>query len=233
MKTKPVIGVLPLWDVDRNSLWMLTNYLDALREAGGTPLILTFDLDATEATRLVGLCDGLLFTGGQDVHPSVYGEEDRTGRLIPCPKRDQLEVRVLQAALAADLPVFGICRGIQLINAALGGTLYQDLPTEHPSDILHRQGKPYDVPAHPVRLKGPLAALLQKDTLSVNTLHHQAVKTLAPGLEAMAWSPDGLVEACYKPDCRFLWAVQWHPEYLFRQDPDSLTLFRHFIRQCR
>ncbi|MBR3065125.1 MAG: gamma-glutamyl-gamma-aminobutyrate hydrolase family protein [Bacteroidales bacterium] len=232
MKTKPVIGVLPLWDVDRTSLWMLTNYLDALRAAGGTPIVLTFDLDSQEIARMAAMCDGLLFTGGQDVHPSVYGEEDRTGRLIPCPKRDQLEVRVLQAALEADKPIFGICRGIQLINAALGGTLYQDLPTEHPSSIVHRQGKPYDVPSHPVKLSGPLAALLNKETIVVNTLHHQAVKTLAPGLEPMAYSPDGLVEAFCKPDCRFLWAVQWHPEYLFEKDPDSLMLFRHFLRQC-
>lgn len=149
MQTKPVIGVLPLWDVDRTSLWMLTNYLEALRAAGGTPIVLTFDLDSQEIARIVAMCDGLLFTGGQDVHPSVYGEEDRTGRLIPCPKRDQLEVRVLQAALEADKPIFGICRGIQLINAALGGTLYQDLPTEHPSSIVHRQGKPYDIPSIP------------------------------------------------------------------------------------
>lgn len=232
MKTKPVIGVLPLWDVDRTSLWMLTNYLDALRAAGGTPIVLTFDLEEQEVARLVGLCDGLLFTGGQDVHPSVYGEEDRTGRLIPCSKRDRLEVQVLQTALAAHKPIFGICRGIQLINAALGGTLYQDLPTEHPSPILHRQGKPYDAPSHTVSLSGPLAELLHKETLPVNTLHHQAVKTLAPGLEPTAYAPDGLVEAFYKPDYRFLWAVQWHPEYLFQKDPDSLALFCHFIHQC-
>ena len=231
--SRPVIGVLPLWDIDRNSLWMLTEYLDAIHLAGGTPVIFPFNIADIEAERLVGLCDGLLFTGGQDVHPAFYGEEDRTGRLIPCPRRDELERRVLVAALAAEKPMLGICRGLQLINVALGGTLYQDLPSEHPSEIVHRQGKPYDKATHSVALQGPLAELLQKDTLAVNTLHHQAVKDLAPGLSPMALAPDGLIEAFWKPGYRFLWAVQWHPEYRFRVDPDSLTLFRHFVGQCQ
>lgn len=229
---RPVIGVLPLWDIDRNSLWMLTEYLEALQLAGGTPVIFPFNICDSEAEYLVSLCDGLLFTGGQDVHPSVYGEEDRTGHLIPCPRRDELERRVLLAALSAEKPVFGICRGLQLFNAVLGGTLYQDLPSEHPSAIAHRQGKPYEKASHSVALQGPIAGLLQKNTLDVNTLHHQAVKELAPGLSPMALSPDGLIEAFWKPDYRFLWAVQWHPEYRFRVDPDSQTLFRYFVTQC-
>ncbi|MCR5709887.1 MAG: gamma-glutamyl-gamma-aminobutyrate hydrolase family protein [Bacteroidales bacterium] len=232
MEPRPIIGVLPLWDIDRNSLWMLTEYLDGIREAGGTPLILTFDLEDSEIERFAGLCDGLLFTGGQDVHPSVYGEEDRTGKLIPCPKRDALEKKVLEAALKADKAVFGICRGLQLINAALGGTLYQDLPSEHPSSIIHRQAKPYDKPTHTVSLKGDLAALLGKDVLPVNSLHHQAVRDLAPGLVPVATTPDDLTEAFVMPGARFLWAVQWHPEYLFRNDACSRLLFGNFVSQC-
>lgn len=232
MDTRPVIGVLPLWDIDRSSLWMLSGYMDGVRLAGGTPIILPFDLEDSEVERLVGMCDGLLFTGGQDVHPSVYGEEDIIGKLIPCPKRDILEVKVLEAALKADKAVFGICRGLQLINAALGGTLYQDLPTEHPSSFIHRQAKPYDRPTHTVSLTGDLAKLLKKDTLAVNTLHHQAIRDLAPGLVPMATSPDGLTEAFVKPDARYLWAVQWHPEYLLHRDADSHALFENFVRHC-
>lgn len=232
MKTRPIVGVLPLWDIDRSSLWMLSGYMEGIRLAGGTPIILTFDLEDSEVERLVSLCDGLLFTGGQDVHPSVYGEEDSTGKLISCPKRDILEVKVLKAALEADKAIFGICRGLQLINAALGGTLYQDLPTEHPSAIAHRQAKPYDGPTHTVSLTGDLAAFLKKDTLSVNTLHHQAIRDLAPGLVPVATSPDGLTEAFVKPGARYLWAVQWHPEYLLHNDPDSRALFDNFVRHC-
>ena len=141
MKTRPIVGVLPLWDIDRSSLWMLSGYMEGIRLAGGTPIILPFDLEDSEVERLVSLCDGLLFTGGQDVHPSVYGEEDSTGKLISCPKRDILEVKVLKAALEADKAVFGICRGLQLFNAALGGTsiricrlsILQRSPTGRPS----------------------------------------------------------------------------------------------------
>ena len=231
MKAKPIIGVLPLWDIDRSSLWMLSGYLEGIRLAGGTPIILTFDLEDSEVGRLVSLCDGLLFTGGQDVHPSVYGEEDSTGKLIPCPKRDILEVKVLKAALEADKAVFGICRGLQLINAALGGTLYQDLPTMHPSEISHRQERPYDKPSHEVTLVPgtPLMKLTGKNTLQVNSCHHQAIKDLASGLMTMAVSPDGLIEAVFAQSQRFLWAVQWHPEFSFRKDPVSVEIVKAFV----
>ena len=229
---RPIIGILPLWDIDRNSLWMLSEYLEAIRLSGGTPIVLTFDMERPEIERVVAMCDGLLFTGGQDVHPSVYGASDTTGKLTPCPQRDALEKQVLEVALKADKAIFGICRGLQLINAFLGGTLYQDLPTEHPSSICHKQDKPYDRPAHTVSLTGALARLLQKDSLSVNSLHHQAVRDLAPGLEPAATSPDGLTEAFVMPGAHFLWAVQWHPEYLFQADADSRALFRNFVGHC-
>ena len=228
---RPLIAVLPLWDLERNSLWMLSEYMSAIQASGGTPLVLPFDISAHEAARFARLCDGFLFTGGQDVHPSVYGAQEIPGGLVTCPKRDYLETTVLQAALAADKPILGICRGLQLINAALGGSLYQDIPTEHPGPV-HRQGKPYDVPFHTVTLEGSLADLLGQKTLPVNSLHHQAVKTLAPGLVPMAFSPDGLVEAFERPASRFLWAVQWHPEYLFKVDESSRMLFRHFMDSC-
>lgn len=227
----PVIGVTPLWDLDKKSQWMLTEYTESIRRSGGIPVILPFEIDDAQAAQLAALCDGFLFTGGQDVAPSVYGETAALP-LVTCPKRDELELKMLQAALALDKPIFGICRGLQFINAALGGTLWQDLLSQHPSAIVHRQGKPYDRPVHPVRLTGPLADLLGKKELEVNTLHHQAIRELAPGLEPMADAPDGLVEAFCYPAHRFLWAVQWHPEYLFESDADSRALFVRFIQSC-
>lgn len=144
-----------------------------------------------------------------------------------------MELGLLRLALKQDKPVLGICRGIQLINAALGGDLYQDLPTEHPSEIEHHQAPPYDCPIHTVTLVSdtPLQKLLNKDILSVNSYHHQAVKTLAPVLCPMAFAKDGIVEAAWLPTARFVWAVQWHPEFLYRVDPDSMKLFSFFVNQ--
>ena len=132
------------------------------------------------------------------------------------------------------MPVLGICRGIQLINALMGGTLYQDLPTEYSSQTEHHQSPPYDVPCHEVRIVegSPLFLLLGKSTIGVNSYHHQAVKRLAEGLSPMAYSEDGLVEAVQAQGKRFIWAVQWHPEFSYMKDADSRKIFREFVRCC-
>ena len=186
-----------------------------------------------DAERIVETFDGFLFTGGQDVSPSLYGTEDATGTIVSSPERDKEETLLLQKALEADKPVLGICRGLQFINVFLGGTLWQDLPSQHPSGIVHRQGKPYGVPTHQVSISGELQSLLGKDILDVNTLHHQAVKDLGNGLTPMAVAPDGLIEAFQMLDKRFVWAVQWHPEYLFKTDKDSLAIFSCFVEHCK
>ncbi len=228
---QPIVGVIPLWDGDKDSLWMLPGYLDGIMAAGGLPVIFPFTADALELDRLLALCDGLLLTGGHDVSPALYGEEPLEGLVCSCRKRDDMESVALQKAMAADLPILGICRGIQFINAALGGTLYQDLPTQHPSAVTHRQSPPYDRPAHEVRLRrdSPLQRCLKKDVIGVNSYHHQAVKEIASGLEPMAEALDGIVEALFAPNARFLWAVQWHPEYSWRTDTNSMKIFRAFI----
>ncbi len=232
---KPIIGVMPLWDEEKDSIWMLPGYMDGIRQAGGIPIILPFTTDAQEIGRLVGLCAGIVFTGGQDVLPAVYGEAPLEGMIDGCAKRDETEILFLRQALSADIAVLGICRGIQLINAALGGSLYQDLPTQRPSKTAHRQKPPYDSPAHDVTIvrDSPLYACLGREILPVNSCHHQAVRTLAPGLSVMAQAPDGLIEAVCKPDARFLWAVQWHPEFSYRKDENSRRIFRAFADAAR
>ena len=232
MKKLPIIGVTPLWDAERKSVWMLPDYLEGIKAAGGVPVVLPIEMSEEDANRIVETCDGFLFTGGQDVSPELYGTMDATGTIIPSPERDGLETLLLEKALQADKAILGICRGLQFINAFLGGTLWQDVPSQHPSDIVHRQGKPYGVPTHKVILKGDLKTQLGKDILEVNTLHHQAVKDLAGDLIPMAISPDGLIEAARMTSKRFVWAVQWHPEYMFKTDADSLSLFSHFVKQC-
>jgi len=237
---KPVIGITPLIDYEKESYWMLPGYMSGIENAGGIPLMLPLTEDPEDIRQLLDLCDGILIAGGQDVCPVIYGEEE-----LPCcketaPERDRMELILLDEALSRDIPVFGICRGLQFINAALGGTLWQDLPSQRPSDTVHVMQKPYDAAQHKVRvlpgtrlfeLLADNAADREQDGLiiGVNSLHHQAVKELSPRLEAMALSEDGLVEAIRMPQKSFVWAVQWHPEFSWRVNADSRKLFLAFV----
>lgn len=228
---KKVIGVMPLWDDEKNSIWMLPGYMEGIKQAGGLPFIFPFSEDENEISTLMEMCNGILFTGGHDISPEIYHEKPLGGMVSCCEKRDIMESIVLKHALEADKSILGICRGIQFINAALGGTLYQDIKLQHPSGIEHHQQAPYDVPAHEVTLieDTPLQKCLHRDSLAVNSYHHQAVKELAPGLKQMAVSSDSLTEALYMPGRKFLWAVQWHPEFSFRNDENSQRIFSAFI----
>lgn len=229
---KPLIGLIPLVDDRLESLWMLPGYMDGVAQADGIPVMLPLTEDPSDLEQLCAACDGFLLTGGHDVSPSVYGEE----KLHVCgdcsEARDRMERLVLEFALRDDKPVLGICRGHQLLNALLGGTLYQDLPTQHPSAVEHHQQPPYDAPIHSVSiLPGtPLHELLGRDALPVNSYHHQAVKALSPRLKPMAVADDGLVEAVYLPGKRFVWGVQWHPEFAFRSDAASAAILSAFVR---
>ena len=229
---KPIIGVTPLWDEEKKSYWMLPGYLERVKEAGAIPIILPLAADGADIAQLADLCDGFLFTGGQDVDPQLYGEAMKPFCGELCPARDAMEQELLRRALEQDKPILGICRGIQFLNAALGGTLYQDLPTEHPSEIRHSMKPPYDRTAHTVHIwpLTPLSALLEKTELGVNSCHHQAIKSLAPGLVEMARSEDNLIEAVYLPGKTFVWAVQWHPEMSLYTDEDSRKIFEVFVR---
>lgn len=232
---KPVIGVMPLWDEERNSLWMLPGYMNGIRDAGGIPIMFPLTEDKNDICRLAELTDGFLFTGGHDVSPGLYGETPLEGKTECCPERDRMEQVVLRFALARHKPVLGICRGIQFMNVALGGTLYQDLPTQFMSKTEHHQAAPYDIPVHSVEIlkSSPLYTLLGRQELMVNSYHHQAVKKLAPGLLPMAVSEDGLTEALYKPDEPFFWAVQWHPEFSYLKDSASRKIFEEFVKAVR
>ena len=232
---RPVIGVMPLVDEDKESLWMLPGYFDGIMEAGGIPIMLPLSDDSDMLVQCAEMCDGFLFTGGQDVSPKIYGESPLDDSVVCCAARDAMEGIILRYALEKDKSVLGICRGIQLINASIGGTLFQDLPKQHPSSVEHHQKQPYSEPAHRVNvLKGtPLYELLGKEELAVNTVHHQAVKDVSPELEKMAVSEDGIVEAVYHPQHRFIWAVQWHPEYSHVKDADSRKIFQRFVESAK
>lgn len=229
---KAIIGVMPLYDRERASYWMLPGYFKGLQGAGAIPVMLPLWAE-TDAAQLVERFDGILFTGGQDVDPTLYHEA-----VLPCckelsPDRDRMETAVLEQVLRLDCPALGICRGLQFINAALGGTLWQDLNEQRPGSRNHRMERPYDRAEHTVTISGPLAAAYRSDTLGVNSCHHQGIKTLAPTLQAMAVAEDGLVEAVYDPEKRFFWAVQWHPEFFDPVTGPGTVIFRAFVEAAR
>ena len=234
MSMRQIIGIVPLVDETKESLWMVPGYMDGISEAGGIPVMLPLTHDKRVIEQLLDTVQGVLLTGGHDVNPEMYGEKRMPECGTPCGERDLMESEVLKQALDRDIPVLGICRGIQFINAYLGGTLYQNLPSQHASDIEHHQKPPYDEPVHSVNIMkdSGLYRLLGKETIQVNSYHHQAVKEKASILSTMALSEDGLIEAVEMPDKRFVWAVQWHPELSFRKDENSRMIFDEFIRKC-
>ena len=233
---KPVIGVIPLWDEEKDSIWMVPGYLDGIRDAGGIPVILPLQSSVRELEQLDTLMDGYLFTGGHDVNPQMYGEAPISACGVCCPERDSLEQTIYGMAKDKDKPILGICRGIQLLNVLAGGTLYQDLPQQFSGsrEIEHHMTAPYDRTVHEVEIidKTPLYALLQQKTLPVNSYHHQGIKCVGKGFEVMAVSEDGLVEGIYAPDKKFVWGVQWHPEFIYQKDDTARKIFRAFVEAC-
>lgn len=232
---KPIIGVTPLFDDLTDRVWMRPHYLTGIQRAGGIPLTLPLHCAPADITRLVELCDGFLFTGGQDIAPSLYGQDTSPECGPICAARDALETALFDAVLARGKPVFGICRGCQLINVRLGGTLCQDIPAQRASPVTHRLPPPQEPPRHAVTLveDTPLFAMMSHaQSLEVNSLHHQAIDTPAPALRPMAFAPDGLVEAVYMPDKPFVVGVQWHPELLYETDDMQFRLFQQFVAAC-
>jgi putative glutamine amidotransferase len=227
----PVIGVMPLWDEKKDSIWMLPGYMQGLEAAGAAALILPLTTSKAVLKQSADLCDGFLFTGGHDVDPKLYNQKKSELCEDICETRDQMEEYLFrEVVINQNKPAFGICRGIQLFNVLLGGNLYQDIPKECPSEVTHAKGPPYDVPAHKVNVVqgSPLHKLTEKEKLDVNSYHHQGVNKLGEGLEVMATAEDGLVEAIFMPNRRFVWAVQWHPEFSLN-DEISKKIFVFFV----
>ena len=208
------------------------DYEAAIRRAGATPRPL--GVDEPTASALEGV-DGLLLTGGDDVDPALYGEPAHASYDVSEPGRDAFEIDLVRRALAADLPVLAICRGLQVLNVALGGTLIQDIPSEPAPLLPHDADGPPTTLAHTVAVTpgSCLAALVgPDDNRAVNSRHHQAVRALGEGLVVTATSPDGVIEAAEVPAARFCVGVQWHPEN-FHSTGEFDGLFEGFVRACR
>jgi len=191
------------------------------------------EMQLDSALKLLGNCDAILFTGGEDVVPKYYGKETDSARCETNPARDSLEFALIKESFRLQLPIFGVCRGQQILNVALGGTLIVDIPTDHPGEVAHRC-EDYLHCLHSVTaVNGSLLQnTAQADTGMVTTNHHQAVEAIAPGLRIAAWSNDSIAEAIEweKPSEKpFLMAVQWHPERMDTQSPFSMPLMKAFI----
>lgn len=232
---RPIIGVLPLFDENKDSIWMVPGYMDSIEAVGGLPIILPLTVDSDRIEQAFFLCDGLLFTGGHDISPELYNESRSLLCGNPCTERDIMEKKLFELALKYDKPSLGICRGIQLFNALLGGTLYQDIPTQLKSGIVHKQKPPYDVPIHEIEIikDTPLFDIIGKDRIMVNSYHHQGIRQLASSLTVAAKARDGLIEGVYMKDKRFILAVQWHPEFIYKKDEDCLNIVRSLIEKSK
>jgi len=232
---KPVIGIVPLYDDEKESYWMLPGYMRGLEECGAVPLMMPLTLDEQILEYFIRICDGFLLPGGHDVNPDIYGEDpiEKCGKL--CKKKDVMEGIILEAAVEKDIPLLGICRGFQFMNAFMGGSLYQDLTSQYPSALEHQMKPPYDIPVHNVTIEknSPLYQVAKKEVFGVNSCHHQGIKMLAPEFSPMAKADDGLVEAIYIPDHTFIWGVQWHPEFAYHSDQVSRSLLKTFVNKSR
>lgn len=227
--SRPVIGLTTYLEPARFGVWdtesavLHREYVDATVEAGGMPVL----LPPVGAPDLVGIVDGVVLTGGADVDPARYGESPH-GTTVSRPGRDAFEFTLLDAAMAAGIPVLGVCRGMQVLNVALGGTLSQHLPEV--TGTADHQPAPATFGTCEIELaEGSRVADILGGHTKAHCYHHQAVATLGPELRAVGWASDGTVEAVERPGDEFVLGVQWHPE----QQSDDVRLFAALVAAAR
>lgn len=243
-QSRPVIAI-PTSTTKTEHYWarvvydVVAAYSRAVDRNGGVPMLVPLDLSPDALRALYESADGVLLAGGDDLHPANYGESIQPHCGAPDALRDATELKIARWALDERKPLLGICRGLQMINVASGGTLYQDVDTEYPDPITHRvrgeQGMPINAP-HPVAITegSRLANALGATTVTVNSGHHQAVKDVGNGLQVTARASDQLIEGAESSDPeRYILAVQFHPELLVDEDPRMNGIFRDFIAACR
>lgn len=225
-----------------NHAWLRFDYLHAVSKAKGLPSIIAsgFTNPLDEAAQLAGEildnCDGLMLSGGTDVDPKIFGEVPHTALGRVDGPRDPFEITLTREAVRRDMPVLGICRGLQVLNVAMGGTLIQDIPTDIERAVTHENGEDRLAIAHEVVIEpdSRLAALLSTTRIGVNSFHHQAAKRIGEGLVCSATSPDdGVVEGLEMRDRDFVVAVQWHPENFWRTSNTFDGLFEGFVEAAR
>ena len=213
-------------------------YLRAIQSAGGSPMMLAPQFEQASVVALMAAAQGLVLTGGGDVLPALYGQETHPKTSGMSVERDRIELEALGIALERGLPVLAICRGMQLLNVAMGGSLLQDLPSLHPSNLNHAQTSdgehPRSVVTHSVRVEAAscLATLVGATKLRTNSMHHQALDRPGSGVVPVAWASDGVIESVEMPREHWVFGIQWHPEELFEEHEHAHKLFAAFIAAC-
>ncbi len=239
---KPIIGITPTPMEDQQPhgaftrYAIATTYTEAVEAAGGIPLVIPPQQGNVDA--ILDIVDGVIISGGGDIDPIRYGDTEVHEKTYGIHEgRDDLELTIAKEAVERDMPVLCICRGIQVLNVALGGTLIQDVPDQYPSDIEHRQqeaGVPKEDPGHRVAVTP--GSLLERtygsSEIEVNSFHHQAIKDLAPALEINGVATDEIVEAVSHSGSTWILGVQWHPEMMFRAHPEHLKPFQALVAQA-
>lgn len=237
----PLIGVttsISFGGENPERAYVNSTYLLAIQEAGGVPVPLPPQLGDGALEELSSRLDGLLLTGGGDLDPKTFGESPHPTVYDVAPARDRLEMDLVRRCISEGRPILAICRGIQLLNVALGGSLYQDVASDPGTEIKHQQTGPRDKLTHLVKVMSGsfLARVLGEDELRVNSMHHQAVKALGKNMVAVAHAPDQIIEGIELTDAgpdRFVLGVQWHPEELVSTDSAARNLFSAFVSACR
>jgi putative glutamine amidotransferase len=240
----PVIGVTPDFNAgDRKDMggreptyFLRARYIKAIEELGGVPLILPLVAGRTARRRLLDRIDGLLLTGsGPDLSPKLYGERQRYPFPLVSQRRADFELDLVHQAQTRDLPLLAICGGMQTVNVACGGSLFQDIPSQLHEALDHRQATKATHPSHAVRIapNSLLRKVVNQTTMMVNSSHHQSVKAVASTLRTSAVAPDGVIEAIESPAHRFLLAVQWHPEFLFERHRPHRRLFEALLTAAK
>ncbi|MEG2411459.1 MAG: gamma-glutamyl-gamma-aminobutyrate hydrolase family protein [Clostridium sp.] len=234
---KPTIGIFTsiftissgdFAGVDR--VYVNFDYVNAVKEAGGTPLLIPPTVDDEDIDRFSEVCDGFILSGGVDINPIFYNEEPHIKLGVVNNELDNYQIKLTKKLIDMDKPILGICRGLQLLNVVLGGTLYQDLPSQDKDAIKHAQdGKRYDY-CHSVKIdkNSKLYKLIGENVL-VNSYHHQSIKTIGKGLRVVANSADNGVEAVEMEGKRFVVGTQWHPEMMLVGSKEMLPIFKALV----
>ena len=212
--------------------YTFNEYSEAIRHFGGAPILIPVAQTTDTLETILGRVDGLLLSGGPDINPRCYGEQPLEGLGEVDEGLDRMELEAARIALRKDIPLFAICRGIQTLNVALGGTLYQDIPSQVQGAIHHAQKADKAVNTHSICIEGKttLRKIFKKKEIWVNSKHHQAIKDVAPCLIISARGEDGVIEAVEAPKKKFALGVQWHPEGTWKEDSYSKKLFRAFVQ---
>ncbi|NSW91120.1 MAG: gamma-glutamyl-gamma-aminobutyrate hydrolase family protein [Firmicutes bacterium] len=237
ISNRPLIGIVPGYSYEGQKLYIDEGYVNAINTAGGLAILLSLTEDEGLMFEFVKRCDGFLIPGGPDLDAKHYNENNMVfnGKIVPI--RDTMEIFIVRKAFEMGKPILGICRGIQVINVAMGGTLYQDINSQiKDRNILkHSQDAPSWYPIHDI--------FIEKDTIiynsfktgciKVNSYHHQSVKDVASGFKATSYTADGIIESIEYRKAEFVVGVQWHPELMWQKNSIYLNIFKEFIMAAR